>query len=85
MSRLHPIIRLLSNQEKCVLFHLSEELTSKQIAEALHISPETVDTHRRNIRRKLKLGKTESLLLYAVKHRDFLKNWADDSPATNEP
>jgi FixJ family two-component response regulator len=35
---------------------IRREMTSKEIAQAEGISPETVETHRRNIRRKLKLA-----------------------------
>lgn len=82
MGRLHPIVQVLSLQEQRVLFYLSQELSSKQIADVLHISPETVDTHRRNIRRKLKIEGPQGLLLYAVRHRDFLKGWSDGTSET---
>ncbi len=85
MSRLHPIVQLLSLQEQRVLFYLSQELSSKQIADSLNISPETVDTHRRNIRRRLKLEGPQALLLYAVRHRDFLRGWAENSLDSENP
>ena len=39
---------------------------TKQIAEELGLSPHTVYTHRKNIMKKLKLGSTPELVLYAV-------------------
>ncbi|WP_201987387.1 response regulator transcription factor [Hymenobacter rubidus] len=43
----------LSTRERQVLAHLSRGQSSAEIAEALHISIQTVDTHRRNLRQKL--------------------------------
>lgn len=43
----------LSNKEKIVQALVEKGLQSKQIAEILHVSVETVKTHRRNIKRKL--------------------------------
>lgn len=50
----------------CVLIKLN--LSNKQIAEMLFASPLTIKTHRARIRRKLGLGKGESLssLLFAM-------------------
>jgi len=45
---------LLSKQEREIVRLVSEGLLSKEIAEKLYISKTTVDTHRRNIHRKLK-------------------------------
>jgi DNA-binding CsgD family transcriptional regulator len=40
-------------------------MTTDQIAQHLHISPDTVKTHRRNIRRKLDIvGKKNDLASY---------------------
>ena len=43
----------LSKREQEVLCLVCEELTSAQIAQRLHISPATVETHRQNIANKL--------------------------------
>lgn len=40
---------------------------SAEIAEKLHISPATVDVHRRNIMRKLDLHSVAELTRYAVR------------------
>jgi DNA-binding CsgD family transcriptional regulator len=43
----------LSMGELRVALMVKNGLTNEEIAEYLHITPETVKTHRRNIRRKL--------------------------------
>jgi len=42
--------------------------TSKEIAVALDISTKTVETHRANLMRKLKLSKPTEVVLYAIRH-----------------
>lgn len=44
---------LLTKQEKRIARLVAEELAEKQIADVLHISPKTVHTHTKNIRKKL--------------------------------
>ena len=46
----------LTPAELRICRHLRKEMSSKEIAQAEGISPETVETHRRNIRRKLKIA-----------------------------
>ncbi|MBO9640878.1 response regulator transcription factor [Siphonobacter aquaeclarae] len=73
----HVIQSHLSNREKHILFLLSCELDSRQIAERLGISEYTVFTHRRNIKTKLKLtGKRDGLIRYALLNREHLHQWA---------
>lgn len=43
---------------------LKQNLTSMQIAEAINISPNTVNTHRQHIRRKLQLGREKNLTTF---------------------
>ncbi|MGY0392618.1 response regulator transcription factor [Bizionia sp. KMM 8389] len=52
----------LSNRERDVLRLLILNKTSKEIAEKLCISSNTVDTHRRNILKKLKVSSTGELV-----------------------
>lgn len=54
----------LSNREKDIIRLLSLRKTSKQIGETLFISPHTVDTHRRNILKKLNISSTGELVAY---------------------
>ena len=51
----------LTTREYEVATLLSENKTSKEIAEHLCISPHTVDSHRRSILRKLKIKDTSVL------------------------
>ncbi|MCK0179305.1 helix-turn-helix transcriptional regulator [Flavobacteriaceae bacterium S0862] len=52
----------ISNREKDIIRLLAKKKTSKSIARQLFISSNTVDTHRRNILRKLKLTSTGELV-----------------------
>jgi len=57
----------LGKREREVLRLLAEGLSAPQIAAALHIAPTTVETHRRNIMRKLDLHNVVELTRYAIK------------------
>ena len=57
----------LGSREREVLQLLAEGHTSAQIARQLHISLSTVDTHRRNIMKKLDLHNVAELTKYAVR------------------
>jgi DNA-binding NarL/FixJ family response regulator len=59
----------LSNREFEILKLLTEELSNKEIAERLHISTGTVETHKRNIMSKLGVKNAMGLALYLVKNR----------------
>ncbi|MRX70453.1 two component transcriptional regulator, LuxR family [Flavobacterium resistens] len=63
---------LLSTREKAILRLIGEGKTSNEIAEELFISKSTVDTHRKNILKKMNLyGKTD-LIRFAVERKyDF--------------
>ncbi len=57
---------ILSNREKEILQHIANGETSKQIAENLFIAKTTVDTHRKNMIRKLNLNNGNELVKYAI-------------------
>ena len=57
----------LTKRELDVLRLIAEEYTNPEIAESLHISIRTVDTHRRNLLEKLQLKNTAGLVKYAIK------------------
>lgn len=59
----------LTPMERRVLKLISEEKTSKEIAESLFISPRTVETHRTNICRKLELRGSLALIKFALSHK----------------
>ncbi|MBX3605995.1 MAG: response regulator transcription factor [Piscinibacter sp.] len=59
----------LSPREDEILDCLAEGLSSKLIAARLGMSVRTVETHRHNIRRKLRLAGQAELIRYAVERR----------------
>lgn len=59
----------LTKREREILKLIAQEYTTKKIAEALFISPSTVETHRKNLIQKLKVKNNVGLALYAVKNK----------------
>jgi two-component system response regulator NreC len=57
---------VLSNREKEILQLIANGHTSKEIAETLFIAKTTVDTHRKNMIRKLDLKNGNELVKYAI-------------------
>ena len=57
----------LSPREREILRLIALGKTGKEIAQALNIASGTVETHRRRLMSKLKLGKIAELTLYAVR------------------
>ena len=57
---------LLSKREKEILHFISKGYTSQQIADELYISRYTVETHRKNILRKLNFNTSTELVKFAV-------------------
>lgn len=58
----------LSAREVEVLSLVVRGLMSKEIADRLHISLPTVNTHRKNISEKLGVRSVSALTIYAVMH-----------------
>ena len=58
--------QLLSLREQEVLCFIAEGLDNEKIGEKLKLSPATVQTHRRNLFRKLEIHDTPSLMRYAI-------------------
>ncbi len=54
-----------SDREMQIFAFLVQGYTSKQIAYALHLSPYTIDTHRKNMLRKAQVANTTELVTYA--------------------
>lgn len=52
----------ITKREKEVLQYLNQGFTSQQIADAMYISPLTVDSHRKNLLQKFNVSKTINLL-----------------------
>jgi len=58
----------LSAREREVLQLISEGKSSGEVAEVLHISGRTVDTHRHNIMEKLNIHSIAGLTRFAIRH-----------------
>lgn len=58
------ILEKLSKREKEVLIKISLGLSSKEIADDLFLSKHTVETHRKNLLRKLEVSNVASLVLF---------------------
>ncbi|MBN8246526.1 MAG: response regulator transcription factor [Verrucomicrobia bacterium] len=68
-----PGLADLTASERRVLRLVAENLTSRAIAARLGVSPLTIETHRKNICRKLSLEGSHPLLQFALRHRsDFM-------------
>ncbi len=59
--------RKLTSRQEEILQLLAEGHPIKEIANLLHISPRTVETHKYNIMQELKLKTTAELIKYAMK------------------
>jgi DNA-binding NarL/FixJ family response regulator len=60
---------IITAREKSVLKMISEGLTNPEIAETLHLSVATVNTHRNNMLAKLNLPNTAALVKFAVDNK----------------
>ncbi|MEO0774320.1 MAG: response regulator transcription factor [Pseudomonadota bacterium] len=58
----------LTNREQTILLQLARGLSNKEVATALDISVRTVETHRKNIKKKLGISSTAGLTRYAMEH-----------------
>jgi DNA-binding NarL/FixJ family response regulator len=59
----------LTKAERRVLKLISEKKTSREIATELFVSPRTVEAHRANIMRKLRLRSVSDLVRYAIRNK----------------
>lgn len=60
---------VLSIREREILQMLAEGRSNKEVADGLHISIKTVETHRANIMKKLGLKNIADMVLYAVRNQ----------------
>ncbi|MEM7598447.1 MAG: response regulator transcription factor [Pseudomonadota bacterium] len=71
-ERLRPagggISEQLTNREQTILLQLARGLSNKEVAIELDISVRTVETHRKNIKKKLGISSTAGLTRYAMEH-----------------
>ncbi|HEY0961609.1 MAG TPA: response regulator transcription factor [Pseudomonadales bacterium] len=57
----------LTEREQQIVALIADGKTSREIAEILHLSPKTIESHRARIMQKLKLQQTTQLVCYAVR------------------
>lgn len=69
-TRIKPFI---TSREQQILEFLYKEFTNKEIAEKLFISPRTVDTHKRNLRKKLNVKSSVGLIKYYLNNVQDVK------------
>ncbi len=67
-----PALSLLTPAERTVLKLLADNLTSREIAEKLFVTPRTVENHRLHMSQKLEIKGHNKLLEFALKHRPEL-------------
>ncbi|MEC5156397.1 response regulator transcription factor [Chryseobacterium sp. MP_3.2] len=67
-STSHQIAGEITNREKDVLQLICDGLRSKEIAEKLFISANTVETHRRNMMLKFNINKSSVLVKFAMEN-----------------
>jgi DNA-binding CsgD family transcriptional regulator len=60
------LLKLLSKREKEILSYISKGHSALQIAEILHLSKRTVESHKRNMQQKLGLTSTAALISFAI-------------------
>jgi two-component system NarL family response regulator len=58
----------LTGREQTILLQLAQGQSNKEVAQTLDISVRTVETHRKNIKRKLGISSTAGLTRYALEH-----------------
>ncbi|MEM6276340.1 MAG: response regulator transcription factor [Pseudomonadota bacterium] len=58
----------LTSREQTILLELAQGKSNKGVAGTLGISVRTVETHRKNIKRKLGISSTAGLTRYAMEH-----------------
>lgn len=65
-------INILTSREKDILSLISGGFSSNEISDKLNISLNTVDTHRKNIRKKLNMKSHSELIKFAVENKKYL-------------
>lgn len=62
------IVGSITDRELEILNFICQEKSGKDISEILKISPNTVETHRKNLMKKVNAKSTVGLVLFATKH-----------------
>ena len=67
----HPQQQKITAKELEFLRHCCTEMTYKEIADKMDISPRTIDNYREDLFRKLSLRSRTGLVLYSIKNKLF--------------
>ncbi len=67
-----PTINSLTKTERVILKLIADQKTSKQIADELNVSYKTIENHRGNISKKLKLKGSHSLIKFAIDNKNLI-------------
>lgn len=62
----------LSNREREVLHYVALEYTNQEISDTIHISLRTVETHKRNLIKKLRVKNVVGLVRFAIEQGPLL-------------
>jgi DNA-binding NarL/FixJ family response regulator len=66
VAQVDPDLDRLTDRQREVLRHIAKGYTYKEIAEALYVSPKTIETHVSDVLRKLQLSNRHELTRWAV-------------------
>jgi two-component system NarL family response regulator len=82
-ARLNPVREgarePLTTREQVILLELAQGKSNRELANELNISVRTVETHRKNIKRKLGISSTAGLTRYALEHGVLQGTSADEA------
>jgi two-component system, OmpR family, response regulator len=67
------ILSVLSKTERRIFYYVAQEKSTSEIAGLMYVSPKTVENHRHNISKKLKLTGGHSVLALALKTKPVLQ------------
>jgi len=62
------LIHSLTGREHEILKMIAQQFSTKEIADTLFLSESTVDTHRRNLMKKLKVSNSVGLAMFAIRN-----------------
>ena len=68
----NPGIKFLTEKEKEILSMISQNKTTKEIADSLFVSYKTVENHRANICKKLSISGCNALLKFIIENKALL-------------
>jgi len=62
------LISSLTKREVEILKYVAQQYSTREIADELHISESTVETHRKNLMKKVKVKNSVGLAIFAIKN-----------------